>query len=371
MGTVSVRAEPLHPAPAEPRHAHDIPSLDGLRALSIVIVILSHSKALLPLSIVNSGLFRYTIGGGLHGVQLFFVISGYLITTLLLREFNRSADISLPRFYARRCLRIFPPFYAYLAVLAILWIIGSVPEDAPSFFAAATYTIVYLPNPLGLPVQHAWSLSIEEQFYLLWPALLLWSQRQRKALHLALLILAIMPCERILLFFLETHHGMHLTRTLVNTGSVDTLILGCLLALLRDDPRWQRFHRRFINAWSAAIMLAIAFVLAPYAGAKLTHGVGACLAIAFGTSLTALSLGGILVYVVENPRSLAGRFLNLGLLRHIGVISYSLYLWQQFFAYNKTLGAGPYAYLLMLLAAEASFWLIEKPVLRLRTRLKV
>lgn len=371
MGTASVRAEPLHPAPAGPRHVHDIPSLDGLRALSIVIVILSHTKTLLPPPIVNSGLFRYTIGGGLHGVQVFYVISGYLITTLLLREFNRSSDISLRRFYARRCLRIFPPFYAYLAVLAILWIAGSVPEDAPSFFAAATYTIVYLPNPLGPAVQHAWSLSIEEQFYLLWPALLLWSQRQRKALHLGLLILAIMPCERILLFFLESHDAMHLMRTLVNTGSIDTLIVGCLLALLRDDPRWQRFHRRFLNVWTAGVLLAVAFVVVPYAGAKLTHSLTGYLAIAFGTSITALSLGGILVYVVENPHSLAGSFLNLGLLRHIGVISYSLYLWQQFFAYNKTFSAGPYAYLLMLLAAECSFWLIEKPALRLRARLKI
>ncbi|HEY6490909.1 MAG: acyltransferase [Terracidiphilus sp.] len=369
MGTVSVRAEPPHPAPADPRHAHDIPSLDGLRALSIFIVILSHTKGMLPAGLVNSGLFRYTIGGGLHGVQVFFVLSGYLITTLLLREFNRTGEISLRRFYLRRCLRIFPPFYAYLVVLAILWIIGSVPEDAPSFFAAATYTIVYLPNPLGSPVQHAWSLSIEEQFYLLWPALLLWCHRSRRSLHIALLILAIMPCERILLFFLESHDAIHLMRTLVNTGSIDTLVVGCLLALLRDEPRWQRFHQRFLNVWTAGVMLAVAFVLAPYAGAKLTHGLAGYLAIALGTSVTALSLGGILVYVVENPRSPAGRFLNLGLLRHIGVISYSLYLWQQFFAYNRTLGAGPYAYLFMLLAAEASFWLIEIPALRLRRHL--
>src|SRR5215475_8179567 len=99
---------------------HDIPSLDGLRAVSIAIVVLSHTKPLLPAVIVNSGLFRYGIGGGLHGVQVFFVISGYLITTLLLREFDSSGDVSLRRFYARRALRIFPPFYLYLGVLGLL-----------------------------------------------------------------------------------------------------------------------------------------------------------------------------------------------------------------------------------------------------------
>lgn len=85
---------------------HDIPSLDGLRALAIGLVVLAHTRAVLPDAVAHSGLFRYTVGGGLHGVQLFFVISGYIITTLLLREFDRTGEISLPRFYVRRILRI-------------------------------------------------------------------------------------------------------------------------------------------------------------------------------------------------------------------------------------------------------------------------
>src|SRR5208282_4325811 len=128
MGSAPAHAEPIISAPAQSRPAHDIPSLDGLRALSIAIVILSHTKSLLPSPIANSGLFRYVIGGGLHGVQIFFVISGYLITTLLLREYNRTGSVSFKRFYARRALRIFPAFYIYLAVLAILWIAGLIPE---------------------------------------------------------------------------------------------------------------------------------------------------------------------------------------------------------------------------------------------------
>ena len=136
---------------------HDIPSLDGLRAVSIVIVILSHTKALLPAAVTRTGLFRYLIGGGLHGVQIFFAISGYLITTLLLREFKETNTISLRRFYARRALRIFPPFYAYLAVLGVLWIAGTIPQHWPTFLAAATYSITYLPDPRGWFLMHTWS----------------------------------------------------------------------------------------------------------------------------------------------------------------------------------------------------------------------
>ncbi len=125
----------------------DIPSLDGLRALSIGIVILSHTRWYLPGWIAGSGLFRYVIGGGLHGVQVFFVISGYLITTLLMREWDWTETTSFRRFYARRSLRIFPPFYAYLAVLGILWAAGVIPEHLPSFLGAATYTLAYFPRP--------------------------------------------------------------------------------------------------------------------------------------------------------------------------------------------------------------------------------
>lgn len=366
MKAAPVSAEPIQTASPQPRPAHDIPSLDGLRALSIGLVILSHTKTLLPGPIAHSGLFRYIVGGGLHGVQIFFVISGYLITTLLLREFNRSGTVSFKRFYARRALRIFPAFYIYFAVLAILWLIGVIPEHWPTYLAAATYTFVYLPNPQGWYVVHAWSLSIEEQFYLLWPALLVFAHRRHKSASLAIFIIAVMPIVRVLLNLTLPNPE----RAIVTSSSADTLMTGCLLALLRVHPAWQRFHNRFINAWTALGMLAIGFVAIPYLSAKLTEGIVGILTVALGNTISSLCIGGILVYVVENRHSLAGRFLNLQLVRHIGVISYSLYLWQQLFT-GDPIHMRPYVYLLILAAAELSFWLIEKPVMHLRKRLNL
>lgn len=366
MGTAPASAEPIRSTPVLPRSAHDIPSLDGLRALSIAIVILSHTKSLLPAPIASSGLFRYVIGGGLHGVQIFFVISGYLITTLLLREYNRTGSVSFKRFYARRALRIFPPFYVYFAVLAILWFIGVIPEHWPTYLASATYTFIYLPNPHGWYVEHSWSLSIEGQFYLLWPALLLFAHCRAKSISLALAIIALMPIVRIALFLTDPSPE----RVLVTSSSADTLMVGCLLALLSNRVRCEKPHRRLLNAWTAAVLLVVGFVVVPYLNTKLTSGLPGILTIALGNTLTALSIGGILMYVIDNPQSPAGRFLNLRIVLHLGVISYSLYLWQQLFTGNPT-NMRPYAYLCMLVAAELSFWLIEKPVMRLRTRLNL
>jgi peptidoglycan/LPS O-acetylase OafA/YrhL len=366
MGTAPASAEPIQSVPAQQHPAHDIPSLAGHRALSITIVILSHTKSLLPAPIANSGLFRYLIGGGLYGVQIFFVISGYIITTLLLREYNRTGTVSFRRFYTRRALRIFPPFYTYFAVLAILWIMGVIPEHWPTYLASATYTFIYLPDPHGWYVEHAWSLSIEEQFYLLWPALLLFAHRRTKSISLAVAIIALMPIVRIALYLAVPSPE----RAIVTSSSADTLMVGCLLALLSNRVPWKKAHRHFVNAWTAALLLAIGFLVMPYLSVKLTDGIPGILTIAFGNTVTLLCIGGILLYVIDNPQSPAGRFLNLRMVRHLGVISYSLYLWQQLFTGDPA-HMRPYVYLWMLIAAELSFWLIEKPVMRLRTRLNL
>ncbi|HLY42606.1 MAG TPA: acyltransferase [Terracidiphilus sp.] len=348
---------------------HDVPSLDGLRAVSIAIVILSHTKSLLPAALVNSGLFRYSIGGGLHGVQVFFVISGYLITTLLLREFDRTGDISLRRFYARRTLRIFPPFYIYLGVLAALWVARLAPEDPSTFLAAATCTIIYHPNPQGWLVEHAWSLSIEEQFYLLWPLMLLIAYRRKVAVRVAISVLSVMPILRAVVCLTGSHAATEHSRLLVNSGAIDMLMIGCLLALVRNGARWQRWFELKANAWLVIVLLALGLVIVPYAAAKLS-GSALVLVIAFGYTITALAIGALLEYVVRRPRSIAGSILNRPVLRHLGVISYSLYLWQQLFTANPA-RFGVFTCALILAAAELSFWIVERPVMRLRARLLV
>lgn len=347
---------------------HNIPSLDGLRALSIAIVVLSHTRTLLPPVISNSGAFRYLIGGGLHGVQVFFVISGYIITTLLLREFERTGEISLQRFYARRMLRIFPVFYIYLAVVAVLWWTGVQKQDPSTFVSAATYTIIYHPQPQGWLLQHAWSLSIEEQFYLLWPAVLLVAHRRRMALRVAIALVALMPILRMLMLTFSPELATDHNRVIVNSSAIDMLMVGCLLALLSSNLRWRRWCERWINAWSAAGLLVLGMVMVPYADAKLAGGPLVRPLVSLGFSLTAVSIGAALEYLVRTPNSVPGRMLNVGIARHLGMISYSIYLWQQLFT-GEEIHFGVLTYGLILIVAELSFWLVEKPIMGIRARL--
>ena len=114
----------------------------------------------------------YTLFGELSGVQTFFVISGFLITHILLKELNATGTISLKRFYFRRAFRIFPPFYAYLAVAAALTLTGVFVGHLRAFIVAGTYLSNYMGGGSEL-LEHTWSLSLEEQFYPGWPAALL------------------------------------------------------------------------------------------------------------------------------------------------------------------------------------------------------
>jgi peptidoglycan/LPS O-acetylase OafA/YrhL len=356
----------MEPAQTAPRPRHDIPSLDGLRAVSIAIVILSHTRALWPARLVDAGLVRYVIGGGLHGVQIFFAISGYLITTLLLREYEQRGDVSFRRFYARRALRIFPAFYVYFGVVALLCAAGVVAVHWPTYFASATYSFVYMPHPQGWYVEHAWSLSIEEQFYLLWPAVLVFAHRRGHSLHAVLGILAAMPFVRVLLALVVAAPE----RILVSVSSIDMLMAGCLLALLPTTDAWPTIMRRFSRGWIVVVCMMVGFVVVPYAGAKVVHGPAGLLTIALGTTVVALAIVAMLVFVVTQPQSMAGHFLNLRFMRHLGVLSYSLYLWQQLFTADPR-RFGFAVYLLILGTGELSFFLIERPILRLRARLGV
>jgi len=142
-----------------------IPSLDGIRALSIALVILSHAQVTVGFPGWIPGVIA---DHGTLGVHIFFVISGFLITTLLLQESKSRGDISLGLFYARRTLRIFPPCYLFLAAIASATWFGIIRVPARLFLFAVTYTVNYATQGIWI-VGHLWSLAVEEQFYLVWP----------------------------------------------------------------------------------------------------------------------------------------------------------------------------------------------------------
>jgi peptidoglycan/LPS O-acetylase OafA/YrhL len=334
-----------------------IPSLDGLRAVSVAMVIFAHAVGLQP---GRGAFFPFPQLSwlGQSGVDVFFVISGFLITYLLVRENEAKGKISLKNFYFRRFFRIFPPFYVYLAVVIILWSTGMVAQHPRDVVSAATYTWDYRRNGQDWLLGHTWSLSVEEQFYLVWPPCLLFLSK-KSCTYLALGAILLSPISRALTYFLvPSWRGavgiMFHTR-------LDTIMFGCALALLWKEERFNRWADKLLNPLLFTFSVVYILILAP------------CLSARFegryewpvGYTLRGLFISIVLLYVVRKPISLPGRILNLGFLRHVGIISYSLYLWQQMFT-------GPYSFLFPLnifaifACAELSYFLVERPSLGLR-----
>lgn len=306
--------------------------------------------------------FWLYLAWGALGVQVFFIISGFLITYLLLKELQASGTVSLKRFYFRRALRIFPPFYAYLAVGLALTSAGVFAGNSKAFLVAATYTSNYLGGGSEL-LEHTWSLSLEEQFYLLWPAALLLLGTRRSS-KLAVWVILLSPVSRIVTYYAMPHHRA-LLNGMLHTG-LDSIMFGCLLALLWRNPQFNQFVQPFLRGPVTVFAGLFTLVLGPIIGSYFRGSY----TLVIGFTLNAICLSQILIYVVRVPDSPLGRLLNTRVLRHLGVISYGLYLWQHMFTRPNSVRLVPWNLLAILVCAELSHWLIERPSFWLRDRLE-
>ena len=205
-----------------------IPQLDGLRAISISLVIFAHLFNSAGVSLPVSW-FRWQMFSGL-GVRVFFVISGFLITGLLLREKEECGSISLLRFYGRRTFRILVPYYVFLAVLIVAQALHLVRFTGNDLLHALTYTTNYQTDRSWV-TGHCWSLAVEEQFYLLWPlAMVLLGKRRAALAALGMLFLA--PVMRS--FIWKFVPAMHPVLGISFETVADALAAGCLLACARE-----------------------------------------------------------------------------------------------------------------------------------------
>ena len=341
--------------------SRNIPSLDGLRAISVSMVFMAHSNGALTQRIPFIPYWLYVLWGNC-GVQMFFVISGFLITHILLKELNATGGISLKHFYLRRAFRIFPPFYVYLAVALVLTLLRVFPGELKAFLIAATYTWNYLGHGSEI-LEHTWSLSLEEQFYLLWPAALVLCGARRST-WLAMWVILLSPLSRTLTYFLAPNHRMYLI-AMLHTG-LDSIMFGCLLALLWRNQRFNRAIRPFVRGWVAALAALFALVIGPILQARFRG----TYAMVFGLSFSAASLSLIMIYVVRKPESLSGRLLNTPVLQRLGIISYGAYLWQQMLTRPIGMRFFPLNWLAILGCAELSYWIIEQPSYRLRDKVE-
>jgi len=333
-----------------------IPSLDGLRAASVGLVIVGHYLAYLP-GLEGRFPFVQLSWAGQSGVDVFFVISGFLITYILLQEHKQNGAISLRRFYLRRFFRIFPPFYVYLATVIVLSVWGFVPQDRRNLISAATYTWNYMSHAPSWLLAHTWSLSLEEQFYLAWPPLLVLLGK-RKSRYLALACIVFSPALRLATYVLAPSlRGM--VPVMLHTR-LDTIMFGCAIALFWDEPRFHAAINKLLRAdivCGSIVYILIAQILSERFQSRYDWLIG--------YPLRGLLISIVMLYVVCKPASRMGYALNLAPVRHLGVISYSLYLWQQMFTAGHS-WPFPVSFLALFACAEGSYWLVERPSLRAR-----
>ena len=333
-----------------------IPSLDGLRAASIAFVVIGHGLNEFQKSHHISGL-GILVSYGELGVRVFFCISVFLITSLLMTERRTSGRIDFGAFYLRRAFRILPAYWTFLWLIAAS---GRFPCAMVDVRRAVLFVTDYL--PVSWCFGHTWSLSVEEQFYLFWPMTLL-LVGERWALVLAVLLAAAAPIFR-LTATTAAISGLHY--------QTDGLMIGVILALLRDrhGAGWLRVYGGNAVAIASAIFVLFA---SPLLTATFAHR-GLPLKLApVGSIWEVLAIGSIVTWSVHHAHTSVGRLLNWRPVVHVGLMSYSLYLWQQPFLFQGLSGAGPGRLVLHVamafLFAELSYFLVERPFMSLRRRL--
>ncbi|MEO6209456.1 MAG: acyltransferase [Gemmatimonadaceae bacterium] len=354
-------------APATPLKGY-IPTLDGWRAIAILGVMASHAGHSYSAALGRESIFdRFALGT--HGVNLFFAISGLLITSRLLEEWDTAGSVSLKRFYVRRAFRILPAALLYLGAVALLGAIGLLPVVREEFVAATLFFRNYLPpllgpNGAGFFTSHYWSLGVEEHFYLFWPALLIFAGRKR-ALPVAMVIAILVAVWRHIEAWREImlYNAIQPTYFARSDTRIDSIMWGVVAALALSRPEVRSFIERYL---STIVMLA---VVALYGAIVYRYGTRP-------TFWEAMIVPVIIVGTVLRPQSVVGRMLENPVMRWIGRLSYSLYLWEFFFVYYPgvptTLGVWqtfPVNLIAAVVCAAASYYLVERPLVRIGHRL--
>ncbi len=352
---------------ARPIPESRLPSIDGWRAVSIGLVVASHvsfTRGCPPgVAGVVSGLFD-----GALGVRLFFAISGFLITWLLLGEARTTGGVSLSGFWLRRMARIFPVYFAFLLVVLLLQLAGRCSEAGSSWLGSLTFSRNFIGRGDSVTI-HLWSLAVEEQFYLLWPlAFVTLGLHARRRLAVVILSVVIACCIAVQFFAPEAPDGTVARRLLSHWSffrQADALAVGCLAAVLAF-PRRPTVNGYLVAGCAALLACSFARVSPLWAP-------GSAVAAVLSTMQVA-AFAVLLLDSVTTQRT-CYRILNLPVIRGLGLVSYSLYIWHMLFVDHFAPGIpGLFNHwstwwAFAILTAIASFALIERPMQGLRRRL--
>ena len=346
------------------RRLEQVPALDGLRGVAVLAVIALHTSAIWP------PILRFSKGGH-FGVDLFFVLSGFLITALLLRERNETGRIGVGRFWGRRAVRLLPALIALLAVHTLyLWSQGG---DLAKQRTSVLSALFYLVNwrmvwgwPANNDLGHLWSLSIEEQFYLVWPLLLLLllALRFRPWAMVGVLVALIVAINLHRLAMLAG--GVHpFVVNLRTDGRVDGPLFGCLAAVLWVS---RRVPRRGLSVLATVGLLAMVSILSQAPSDGMAYSV---LRVVFYVSAV------VVVLAVVEGVWFGSKIFDVAPLRAVGKVSYGLYLWHipvmlyvNLHIRGSALWKVTVAAVMTVVFTLLSWFLVERPAQRFRHRLR-
>ena len=326
------------------------PSLDGVRGAAVLAVLVAHSTIFAE--------------GGAMGVDVFFVLSGYLITTLLRWELAQRGRLNYPAFYMRRAWRLYPPMIVTLVLVALLPNVYHLPTDGPSAARWITIPIAffYLTNyadVIGVAtgyLAHTWSLAVEEQFYLVWPVALAFLSRRRHALTPVLL------AAIVAVICLRPFMGISWL-----PSRADELLLGALVAIQIERtnlPTWT--GRAWVGFSGGGVVVAAAALVSA------THARSTPFVVA--TTLAGLGAAALILNLAVSPAGVVAGALRNRALVGLGKVSYSVYLLHfpifQWVQHQRWHWALTYAVELALtaVAVTACWYLVETPARRQKAK---
>jgi peptidoglycan/LPS O-acetylase OafA/YrhL len=333
-----------------------LPSLDGWRAIAIAAVIFAHDPDEFgPGRISTAHLRPY----GWAGVDLFFAISGLLICSRLLEEERMNGSIALRDFYVRRFFRIFPPAWLFLTIYLVLAFLHQLPMG----LAATGAAVLMIRNfwgafggdpPNEVYTDHFWSLSVEEHFYLILPAIMVFAKRRVQIV--AWLTAAAATWFVFMARFGTSTGNLFLSRTDLR---IHGLLLPALLALLLARPDFRAATVRWLRPWlciTVTCLLMLALRKFPLSIRLLQAGL--CFPLLVASTMI-------------HPSSIACRVLEWKPLRYVGRLSYGIYLWQQIFLIRGVMVHWPFValqqfpvkYIGIFACSAVSYYLLEKPMI--------
>jgi peptidoglycan/LPS O-acetylase OafA/YrhL len=360
------------PAPLPPRSVGRVTALDGLRGATVIIVFVSHLDVITPIPHLA------VVPGGTVSLDSFFVLSGFLITSLMLREQQRKDTVNIKGFYRRRAIRLLPPLLAVLAFQCFVAMDSGTSwhEEWTSLssvlFYYSNWKLAFNSNYLGGTIapglQHLWSLALEEQFYLIWPWITIFlltikAKLRTVVIVLSTLIIAI-GVHRALMY-----HGINSWYAdFIRTDTrADGILLGCLVAHI-----WMRYKepKRGVKlaAWAGALFLIVCLPTVNTTGPFLFYG---------GIDAIDLACALVILALLEGSWKGCG-FFNWRPFIILGTVSYAFYLWHlPIFFYIRYHGGGwpvsvrvGVAVIATLFFTALSWFFIEKPALEWKDRLE-